>query len=111
MSQYAIIIEGGGQRKVSTGDIIDIDLIDGGEAAVGKKINFEKVLLLGGESGANARVGTPYVAGASVAAEVVEPLVKGDKLVVQYFQAKKGSRRRTGHRQKYTRVKVTGIKG
>ncbi len=111
MSQYAIIIEGGGQRKVTTGDIIDIDLIESGEAAVGKKISFEKVLLLGGDAGASTRVGTPYVSGASVAAEVVEPLVKGDKLIVQYFQAKKGSRRRTGHRQKYTRVKVVGIKG
>jgi large subunit ribosomal protein L21 len=111
MAQYAIIVEGGGQRKVQEGQVIDIDLIDGGEAAVGKKIAFDKVLCIGGKDGADARIGAPYLAGASVAAEVIEPLVKGDKLSIQYFQAKKGSRRRTGHRQKYTKVKVTGIKG
>lgn len=111
MSTYAIIVEGGGQRKVSAGDIVEIDLIDGGEAAVGKKITFDKVLLVSGKDGANAKVGAPYVAGASVTAEVVEPLTKGEKLRVQYFQAKKGSRRRTGHRQKYTKVKVTAING
>ncbi len=111
MSNYAVIVEGGGQRRVKEGEVIDIDLIDGGEAQVGKKISFDQVLLISGGEGGSAKVGTPFLAGASVAAEVVEPLVKGDKLVVQYFQAKKGSRNRTGHRQKYTRVKVTGIKG
>ena len=111
MSNYAVIVEGGGQRRVKEGEVIDIDLIDGGEAQVGKKISFDKVLLISGGEGGSAKVGTSFLAGASVAAEVVEPLVMGDKLVVQYFQAKKGSRNRTGHRQKYTRVKVTGIKG
>lgn len=108
---YAIIAEGGGQRRVTEGDVIEIDLIEGGEAKPGHKISFDKVLLIGGRGGADAKVGTPLLAGATVSAEVIEPLVKGDKLRIQYFQPKKASRQKTGHRQKYTRVKITGIKG
>jgi len=108
---YAIIEESGGQRKVESGDVILIDLIDAGQAAPGKTIKFDKVLLVGGKDGAAVKIGTPHVAGASVTAEVVEGVVMGDKLRIQYFQAKKGSRRRTGHRQRYTRVKITGING
>jgi large subunit ribosomal protein L21 len=108
---YAIIEESGGQRKVQSGDVILIDLIDAGAAAPGKQVKFDKVLLVGGASGGAAKVGTPYVSGANVTAEVVEGVVQGDKLRIQYFQAKKGSRRRTGHRQRYTRVKITGING
>lgn len=104
---YAIIEESGGQRKVQAGDVILVDLIDAGAATPGKAITFDKVLLVGGSG--EARVGTPYVAGARVQAEVVEGVVQGEKLRIQYFQPKKGSRRRTGHRQRYTRVKVTAI--
>ncbi len=111
MSTYAIIEESGGQRKVQSGDVILIDLIDAGAAAPGKQVKFDKVLLVGGGNGAAAKVGAPYVSGANVTAEVVEGVVQGDKLRIQYFQAKKGSRRRTGHRQRYTRVKITGING
>ena len=57
MSNYAVIVEGGGQRRVKEGEVIDIDLIDGGEAQVGKKISFDKVLLIsGGEGGSAGRV-------------------------------------------------------
>ena len=107
---YAIIAEGGGQRKVAQGDEFLTDLIDGGTAQVGKSIKFDKVLLVG-SAGGSAKVGKPYVSGASVAAEITEAVVLGEKLTIQYFQAKKGSRRRTGHRQRYTKVKVTGIHG
>ncbi len=106
---YAIIEESGGQRKVQAGDVILIDLIDAGAAAPGKQITFDKVLLVGGDN--TPKIGTPYVAGARVQAEVVEGVVQGEKLRIQYFQPKKGSRRRTGHRQRYTRVKVTAING
>ncbi|HVU64050.1 MAG TPA: 50S ribosomal protein L21 [Phycisphaerales bacterium] len=109
---YAIINEGGGQRKVVQGDEILIDLVDGGTAQVGKAITFKEVLLVGGaEGGGNAKIGKPFVPGASVTAEITEAVVLGEKLTVQYFQPKKGSRRRTGHRQRYTKVKVTGIAG
>ena len=107
---YAIISEGGGQRKVAQGEEFLADLIDGGTAQVGKSIKFDKVLLVG-SAGGGAKFGKPYVAGASVTAEITEAVVLGDKLFIQYFQAKKGSRRRTGHRQRYTKVKVTEITG
>jgi large subunit ribosomal protein L21 len=106
---YAIIEASGGQLKVSPNQLFDIDLLDSGDGAVGTKVVFDKVLLIGGIDGKDAAIGQPYVKGAKVTAEIVEPLVKGDKLRIQYFQAKKGSRRRTGHRQKYTKVKITGI--
>jgi ribosomal protein L21 len=56
-----------------------------------------------------AKVGAPYVAGASVKGEVVEPLVKGEKIYIQKFQAKKTWQKKTGHRQRYTLVRVTAI--
>ncbi len=107
---YAIINEGGGQRKVSQGDEFLADLIDGGTAEVGKSIKFDQVLLVG-NAGGSAKIGKPYVAGASVTAEITEAVILGEKLSIQYFQAKKGSRRRTGHRQRFTKVKVTAING
>lgn len=106
---YAIIEASGGQLKVAQGDVIDIDLVDEGTAEVGKKLTFDKVLLISGVDGQSAKIGQPYVAGAKVTAEVAEAVVMGEKLFIQYFQAKKGSRRRTGHRQRYTKVKITSI--
>ena len=109
---YAIIREGGGQRKVVEGDVVLIDLIDQGKAAKGKSISFDHVLAIGtGDGKAVARIGTPYVAGASVTAEVVEPLVQGDKVYIHKFRRRKGFKKKTGHRQSYTRIKVTSIKG
>lgn len=112
---YAIIEESGGQRKVSKDEVILIDLVDDGAAAPGKAITFDRVLVVG-ESGGSAadgklRLGAPYVKGASVTAEVVEPTVMGDKVHIQKFREKKGYKRKTGHRQRYTKVKITGIKG
>jgi len=109
---YAIIEEGGGQRKVTKDQVILIDLIDEGAAAAGKTVKFDRVLCIGAGDGATAaKVGTPIVAGASVTAEVVEPLVQGDKLYIHKFRRRKGYRRKTGHRQAYTSVKVTAING
>ena len=109
---YAIIEEGGGQRKVITDEILLIDLIEEGAAAIGKIITFDKVLCVGTDGGEVAgKVGAPYIGGASVTAEVLEPLVKGDKLYIHKFRRRKGYRRKTGHRQGYTKVKVTAING
>ncbi|MCC7389772.1 MAG: 50S ribosomal protein L21 [Phycisphaerales bacterium] len=107
---YAIIEESGGQRKVTEGEEILIDLYKGGEAAPGEAITFDKVLIVGPEGG-DAKVGQPYVKGASVSAEVVEPMVKGEKIYIHKFRPKSGYRRKTGHRQRYTVVKITGITG
>lgn len=106
---YAIIEEGGGQRKVTEGQDVFIDLVEGGQAKAGDSLTFDRVLLTGDGSGSTT-IGTPYVSGASVTAEIVEPLVKGEKLDIYKFKAKKGYRRKTGHRQKYTFVKITSIK-
>jgi len=54
-------------------------------------------------------IGRPYVEGASVSAEIVDPAVKGDKLHIYKFKPKKGYRRKTGHRQRYTSIRITGI--
>src|SRR5262245_54998722 len=100
---YAIIVDSGRQYKVSEGQILDVDFRD---AAAGDKIQFDRVLALSGEAG--VRIGTPVVTGAVVNAEVLG-LTLGPKLVVQKFRRRKNSRRRTGHRQMYTRVRIDKI--
>ncbi|GAB5496222.1 MAG: 50S ribosomal protein L21 [Phycisphaera sp.] len=107
---YAIIEEGGGQRKVTEGQEVLIDLIQGGEAKAGDTITFDRVLATGDGEG-KVSIGQPYVSGASVTAEVVEPQAMGDKLYIFKFKPKKGYRRKTGHRQRYTHVKITSVKG
>lgn len=107
---YAIIEESGSQRRVVSGDTIYVDLLQEGNAAAGSKITFDRVLLVG-EPGGSAKLGRPYVAGASVTAEVVEPLVKGDKLVIWKHRPKKTFRKKQGHRQPYTSVRITSING
>ena len=107
---YAIIEESGGQRKVVQGEEILVDLFEEGSAEAGKKISFDKVLVVG-EIGGSAKLGMPYVAGAKVTAEIVEPVVLGEKLDIQKFREKKTWRKKTGHRQRYTRVRVTAING
>ena len=106
---YAIIEESGSQRKVTQGEEFLVDLLNDGQAAAGSAVSFDKVLVVG-DIGGTAKLGQPYVSGASVAAEVVEPMVMGDKLYIQKFQAKKTWQKKTGHRQRYTKVKVTAIK-
>lgn len=118
--KYAIIEESGGQRKVTEGEEILVDLMSDvhGEGAsqtkmsvdAGKAFSFDKVLMLGDDEG-EANVGRPYISGASVKAEVLEPVIKGEKLYIYKFKAKKGYRRKTGHRQRYTKVKIVSING
>ena len=110
MTKYAIIEESGGQRKVTQGEEVLIDLYKAGEASEGETVTFDKVLVIG-EPGGSAKVGTPYVGGATVTGEVVEPMVKGEKLDIHKYRSKKGYRRKTGHRQRYTLVRVTGLNG
>ena len=84
---YAIIEESGGQRKVVAGDEILIDLHGEGQTQAGTAITFDRVLVVGKEGGA-AKIGQPYVAGASVKGEVVEGVVKGEKVFIQKFGPK-----------------------
>jgi len=107
---YAIIEESGSQRKVTSGEEILVDLYNEGQSEVGATITFDKVLVVG-EIGGTAKLGQPYVTGAKVAAEVLEPVFMGEKLYIQKFQAKKAWQKKTGHRQRYTKVKITAITG
>lgn len=107
---YAIIEESGGQRKVTKGEEFLTDLVDDGQAKPGKSITFDRVLVVG-EGEGKAKLGQPYVAAASVTVEVVEPVVLGEKVHIYKIRPKKDSKRKTGHRQRYTKVRVTAIKG
>jgi len=99
----AIIEQGSKQFKVSVGSIVDIDLVENPS----ESISFDKVLLVSDESGTT--IGKPYVESAVVQAEVLEPLHKDEKVTVFKFKTKTGYKVRQGHRQKYTRVRVTAI--
>jgi len=100
---YAVIKAKGKQYRVEPGKQVRVDRIDG---EAGTKLDFNEVLLVA--DGENVRVGTPHVAGATVSAEIVGQ-VKGPKLVVFKFRRRKAYRKRTGHRQQYTTLKITQI--
>jgi large subunit ribosomal protein L21 len=102
---YAIIVDGGKQYKVRSGDEVTVDYRD---AEKGSSLTFDRVLAT--SDGTSVRIGTPALAGASVTAEIVGT-VQGPKLVVQKFRKRKNSRRRTGHRQIHTVVKIGAISG
>ena len=99
---YAIIRTGGKQYKVEQGDEILVEKLD---AEVGAQVKFE-VLMLSSEEGTT--IGTPVVAGASVTAEVLEQ-GKAKKVVVFKYKPKKNIRKKQGHRQPFTKVKITAI--
>ena len=100
---YAIISDGGRQYKVEEGQILDIDLR---EASAGDAVTFDRVLAFRDDD--SLKVGRPVLESASVTGEVVA-VTQGPKLVVQKFRRRKNSRRKTGHRQLYTRVKINKI--
>jgi large subunit ribosomal protein L21 len=100
---YAIISEGGHQVKVEEGQQLDVDYRD---VSVGDQIKFDRVLAYRNDD--SLRVGQPVLEGASVTGEVLS-VVQGPKLVVQKARRRKGYRRKTGHRQLYTRVKINKI--
>ena len=101
---YAIILDRTRQTTVREGDVLLLDLDT--SHAVGDELTFKDVLLVGDEG--NVKLGKPLVAGASVTAEVLG-MVKGEKLIAFRFKRRKGVRRKRGHRQKYTQVRITGI--
>ena len=99
---YAIIATGGKQYRVSEGDVIYIEKID---AAVDSTVSFD-VLLVGNEG--DVKVGTPVVEGVKVEGKVVGQ-IRGEKIIVFKYKAKKNYRRKQGHRQPYTKVEITKI--
>ncbi|WP_109464599.1 50S ribosomal protein L21 [Albibacillus kandeliae] len=100
---FAVIKTGGKQYKVQSGDVLRVEKL---AADAGEKVQFNDILMLGGDS---TVVGAPLVAGAGVQAEVIEQ-VKGDKVIHFVKRRRKHSSQRTkGHRQKLTLVKITEI--
>lgn len=100
---FAIIKSGGKQYRVNEGDLLDLELLP---AEPGASVELP-VMMLGGDQ---VKVGAPFVDGATVRAEVVEH-GRGRKLYVYKFKAKNNYRRKLGHRQGYTRVRITEITG
>ena len=103
---YVIIETGGKQYRVKEGDIIDIELVRIKEKAE-TKIEFQQVLFL--NDGSNMKVGLPYVDQCTVKAELLGES-KGPKIIAYKYKKRKNYRRKVGHRQKYSRVKITEIK-
>jgi large subunit ribosomal protein L21 len=97
---YAIVRAGAIQQKVAVGDVLEIDKVSTG---VGESLTLPVVLLVDGE-----KVTSTGLDKASVTAEVLGA-IKGPKIVIQKFKNKTGYKKRQGHRQKYTQVKVTDI--
>ena len=101
---YAIVETGGKQYKLEEGRYVDIELIDGEE---NDKVVFDKVVML--VNGAKSKVGAPYVETATVEGKIVKH-DKAKKVIVFKQRAKKGYRKKQGHRQFFTRVMVTKIR-
>jgi large subunit ribosomal protein L21 len=99
---YAVIRTGGKQYRVSEGQLLRVEKLPGSK---GDKVNFGEVLLVGGDS---PKIGQPLVKGAAVAAEITAQ-DRGKKLIVFKFRRRKNYRRKNGHRQPYTELKITGI--
>jgi large subunit ribosomal protein L21 len=100
---YAIIEDQGRQYTVRAGDVIRIDRKDANEK---EQVTFDRVLLV--RSDEDARVGTPTVDGAKVTATVLGE-IKAAKIIVRKFKRRKNYRRKQGHRQRYTQVRIDAI--
>ncbi|GAC1325941.1 MAG: 50S ribosomal protein L21 [Chloroflexota bacterium] len=101
---YAIVETGGKQYRVQPGDTVAVERVTG---EPGETLDLGRVLLVGGSSDA-PRVGAPAVDGAIVRAEVVEH-IRGEKIIVFRYKSKVRYRRKTGHRQSLTRLRITDI--
>ncbi|MGB8366127.1 MAG: 50S ribosomal protein L21 [Rhizomicrobium sp.] len=99
---FAVIRTGGKQYKVATNDVLSVEKLVG---EVGSTLTLSEVLLVGGDS---PKSGAPLVAGASVEAEIVEQ-GRGDKVIAFKKRRRKNTHRKRGHRQPFTKVKITAI--
>ncbi|MBE0553635.1 MAG: 50S ribosomal protein L21 [Rhodobacteraceae bacterium] len=100
---FAVLKTGGKQYKVQAGDVLRVELID---AVAGDKIQFNEILVVGGEK---TTIGAPLVEGAAVQADVIDN-IKGEKTISYHKRRRKHSSQRTrGHRQKWTLVRVTEV--
>lgn len=99
----AVVVIGGKQHIVSEKDTLLVDKLEDGT----KELSLEPLLMFDDKT---TQVGTPLVKGAAVKATVLEPEVKGDKIKVIRFEAKKRVKKINGHRQRYSRIEITSIK-
>ncbi len=104
--EFAVIKTGGKQYKVSAGTTVSIEKIKG-DFTKGDKISFDEVLLK--DDGSDTTVGTPFISGAKVDAEIVE-IGRAKKLLVMKYKQKSRYLKRNGHRQPFFKVKITSIK-
>ena len=102
---FAVIESGGKQHRVEEGEILRLEKLAAGP---GETVTFDRVLLIA--QGDDIKVGTPFVDGGEVTAEVVGE-GRGEKITVIKFKRRKNYHRKQGHRQSYTKVRVTGIRG
>ena len=100
---YAVISTGGKQYKLNQGDVLNLERVEG---EVGEKVVFDSVLCLGENE--NLQIGSPTVDGAKVVGTILEQ-TKGDKITVFKFKRRKMYRRKQGHRQLLTKVKIEAI--
>src|SRR5689334_33173 len=98
--KYAIIQSGGKQYRCEEGRTIEVDRL---AVEAGAAHTFQEVLLVA--DGSDVKVGTPTLSGAQVKATVVDQ-IKGPKLIVFHYKAKERQRKKTGHRQKFTQLKI-----
>lgn len=101
---FAVIKTGGKQYKVAKDDVLEVELLDGGEA--GKSVQLKDVLML--SDGGTVEIGAPLLKGASVTAEVVKQ-TRGPKVIIFKKRRRKNYRRKKGHRQDLTMIKITSI--
>ena len=102
---FAVIESGGKQHRVEEGEILRLEKLAAGP---GETVTFDRVLLIA--QGDDIKVGKPFVDGGEVTAEVVGE-GRGEKITVIKFKRRKNYHRKQGHRQSYTKVRVTGISG
>ena len=102
---YAIVNSGGKQYKVQEGEIVKVEKLSGN---VGDKVSFDRVLML--SDGEKVNVGTPHLKKAAVSGHIVEQ-GKNKKIIVFKYKRRKRYRRKQGHRQQFTAVKINSIKG
>lgn len=102
---YAVVETGGKQYRVSEGDVLFVEKLEG---EVGDSVELDKVLLV--SNGKDIQVGKPFVDGAKVSASIEEQ-GKSKKIIVYKFKAKKDYRKKQGHRQPFTKIKISKING
>lgn len=100
---YAVIKTGGKQHKVTEGDVLSVEKLDGDK---GSEVVFNEILMVSDDK--EIKVGKPFVKGAKVVGQILAQK-KGPKLIVYHMKRRKGFHKKTGHRQNLTSMKITKI--